>query len=252
MKRRLALAFLSIIWVAPAFGADEPLPKAETILDRYIQVTGGKAAYAERKSEIISGRLEFAALGIKGTLTRYAADPDKYYATTDIDQIGKVEMGVNGGVAWESSALLGPRIKSGEERAQALREARLNGMFHWQDLYSKAETTGEETVDGEPCYKVVMTPSEGKPETMYFEKKSGLLKKTTVIAASQLGDVPADVIASEYKNFGGILTPSKATQKAAGQEFSITIDSVQVNPDIPAARFELPAAIQALVAKGKQ
>ena len=247
MNRRIAIAVLFGL-VAPVFAADE-LPAGESLLDRYIEVTGGKAAYEKRKSEVVTGRLEFAALGIKGKMTRYAAEPDKYYSSTEIDQIGKVEMGVSGGVAWENSALLGPRVKSGEEKAQSLREARMNASYHWRDLYTKAETTGLEDVDGKPCYKVVVTPKEGKPETLYFEKDSGLLKKTTVIAASQMGDVQAEIIASEYKDFGGILVPAKATQKAAGQEFSIIIDNVAVNPEIPAERFELPAAIKALVDK---
>ena len=31
-------------------------------------------------------------------------------------------MGVNGPIAWENSAILGPRVKTGVERAEAIRE----------------------------------------------------------------------------------------------------------------------------------
>ena len=231
--------------------ADPELPSAETILDRYIEVTGGKAAYEAHKTEIITGKLEFAAAGVKGAILQYSAEPDKYYSSLDIDGIGKVEMGVIGGVAWEKSALIGARIKQGEERAQALREARMNAPFHWHDLYSKAETTGVETVNGEECYKVVLTPEGGKPETMFFEKKSGLMRKTTLVAASPMGEISADVIAGEYKDFGGLLVPSKITQKAAGQEFTTTIESIKVNDAIPADRFELPPEVKALLTRVK-
>lgn len=246
MNRRTVLQAL-LAGILPALAAGQALPPAAQILDRYIQATGGKAAYESRKSEIDTGTLEFAAQGIKGTIVRYSQDPDQYYSSLDIQNIGKVEMGVSGGVAWEKSALLGARIKTGEEKAQALREARMNSSYHWRDLYTKAETVGTETVDGQECYKVILTPTEGKPETMYFEKKSGLLKKTTLIAASQMGDVPAELVAVEYRDFGGLLTPVRITQKAAGQEFTITIDDVKVNPEIPADRFELPAEIKALL-----
>jgi len=50
------------------FAADEPLPKAETILDRSIEVTGGKAAYEKRKTEITTGTFEFSGKGVKGTI----------------------------------------------------------------------------------------------------------------------------------------------------------------------------------------
>jgi hypothetical protein len=231
--------------------AEAELPSAESILDRYIEVTGGKAAYQARKTEIATGRLEFAAAGIKGAIVQYSAEPEKYYSTLDIDGIGQVEMGVIEGVAWEKSALLGARIKQGEERAQALREARMNAPYHWRDLYTRAETVGIDDVNGQECYKLVLTPREGKPETMYFEKKSGLMRKTTLVASSPMGDINADIIAAEYKDFGGLMVASKITQKAAGQEFTTTIDNIKINETIPSGRFDLPAEVRALLPKGK-
>src|SRR5690242_15839988 len=98
MNRRVFLCLLT----PPAEFAADPLPSAESILDRYVQVTGGKAAYEKRKTEIAHGTVEYAAIGIKGSLTRYAAEPDKYYASLEIDGLGKVETGINGQVAWEN------------------------------------------------------------------------------------------------------------------------------------------------------
>jgi hypothetical protein len=106
-------------------------------------------------------------------------------------------------------------------------------------------------VEGAPCYKVVMTPREGHPVIMYFEKESGLMRKTSVIAASQLGDIPADSISKEYKRFDGILEPAKVTEKVAGQEFTITIETVKVNQPIPAEKFALPEEVKALLARQK-
>src|SRR4029077_2471890 len=97
MNRRILILLLAFAGagVTSVYGAD-PLPSAESILDRYVQVTGGKQAYEKRTSEIAHGTVEFAALGIKGSMTRYAAQPDKYYYTVDIAAIGKMEAGVNG------------------------------------------------------------------------------------------------------------------------------------------------------------
>jgi hypothetical protein len=253
MTRRKMLPILSILTVLsslPVLHAADALPTPEAIMDRYIEVTGGKAAYAKRTSEIMTGTLDFAAQGIKGKIQRYSAEPDKYYATLDITGIGAIEMGVADGVAWEKSAIMGPRIKSGDEKAQALREASLNASLNWRKHFPKAEVQGMETIDGDECYKVVLTPPDGHAQTMYFSKKSGLALKTTMVATSQLGEVPVSVTVSDYKNFNGVLVPSKTTQKAAGQEFTITVESVQLNPEIPAERFALPAEIKALAAKG--
>ena len=247
MNRRMSLVLLA--GAAIGFAAD-PLPSAESVLDRYVQVTGGKQAYEKRKTEIAHGTLEYTALGIKGTITRWAADPDKYYAALEIQGLGNVEMGVNGGVAWENSAILGPRIKNGVERAEAIREGNMNSTLNWRKLYPKVENAGIETIDGEECYKIVMTPSEGQPIVGYYQKKSGLQVKMTTVSSTQMGDIPVELIASDYKDFGGILEPAKVVQKAGPQEFTITLDRVEVNPAIPPERFDLPSAVRQLVEAG--
>jgi hypothetical protein len=247
MKRRI-FGVILLVCAAAAFAAD-PLPSAESVLDRYVQVTGGKQAYEKRKSEIAHGTVEFAAIGIKGSMTRYAAEPDKYYTSMEIEGLGKVEMGVNGAVAWENSALLGPRVKTGLERAEAIREGSMNSTLNWRKLYPKVENAGIESIDGEDCYKVIMTPAEGQPMIGYYQKKSGLQVKITTISTTQMGDIPVELIASDYKNFGGILEPAKVIQKAGPQEFTMTLDSVEVNPAIPPAQFALPAEVRKLVDK---
>jgi outer membrane lipoprotein-sorting protein len=246
IKRFVLVAFLGGF---AAFAAEEALPKAETILDRYVEVTGGKAAYQKRKTESASGTVELTALGVKGTVTRFAADPDKSYTAMDIAGVGRMEAGSGGGIAWENSAVLGPRVKSGEEKAQAVREDTFNAELNWRKLYPKVETAGVEMVDGEECYKVVLTPAEGKPQTMYFQKQSGLVVKMTTTAVTQMGEVPTEIKMSEYKSFGGVLVPTKTVQKAAGQEFTVTLQTVTVNEAVPAGRFEPPAEVKALLNK---
>ncbi len=242
-------ALITVLGAFVAFGADDALPKAETILDHYIEVTGGKAAYEKRKSEITTGTVEFAAQGLKGTLTHYAAAPDKSYSVIELDGIGKMEEGAINGIVWDKNPMLGPRIKSGEEKAQGLRGAMFNSHLNWRKAYTKAETVGVENVEGEDCYKVVLTPNEGKPETAYFSKKTGLEVKRTTTAVSPMGEMQVEAIASNYKDFDGILEPTKVVQKVAGQELVMTIQSIKVNPEIPADKFEPPAEIKALMNK---
>jgi hypothetical protein len=244
MKRLVFLApFLAFTLLA------DDLPKAESILDRYLEVTGGKALYQKRKTEIATGTVELPSQGLKGTLTRYAAEPDKNYSVVELEGIGKIESGSVGGIAWDKNAITGPRVKTGEEKAQALREGTFNEHLNWRKNFAKAETAGVETVDGEECYKVVLTPPEGKPENVYYQKKSGLAVKATATVVSQMGEVPMEQTLSDYKDFGGILMPSKIHQKVAGQELLMTIQTVKVNEEIPASKFDPPADVKELLTK---
>lgn len=239
---------LCVLLPSTFFGADAT-PTAESLLDRFVEVTGGKAAYEKRKTEVDHGTVEFAAMGLKGTVVQYYQPPGQFYMAMELPGAGKIESGLTDGVAWENSVLQGPRIKAGEEKAQSVRAADMNSFSHWRDVYKKAEMAGEETVEGEPCYKVVLTPVDGRPETVYFEKKSGLMRKSAVVAASQFGDIAAETISTEYRRFDGILAPAKITEKVAGQSFTITIETAEANTAIPAAKFALPDDVKLLLAK---
>jgi len=249
MTRRIALVTLLASVAAHGFVADDSLPKPETIIDRYIEVTGGRAAYENRKSEVSTGTVELAAQGVKGTLVQYAAAPDNSYTAMEFDGVGKFEQGSADGVAWEKSTLLGPRVKSGAEKSQALREAVFNLELNWKKFYDKAETAGVETIDGEECYKVVLTPADGKAETRYYQKKSGLLVKMNMVGVNQMGEIHVESVVSDYKPFDGVLMATHLLQRAAGQEIGMTIQTVKTNQEIPATRFQLPPDIKALLTK---
>jgi hypothetical protein len=243
------LAVLLLASPFALFCADESLPTAESVLNHFIDVTGGKAAHEKLHNQVEHGTMEFAAQGIKGAMTIYEAAPDQTRAVIELAGIGKIEDGSGAGVAWENSALQGPRIKSGQERTEALRDSTFNAILFWQKLYSKAETTGIETVEGQECYKIVMTPSEGHPTSEFYDKKSGLLIKTQATRASSMGDISAETVYQDYRKEGDLLLPHKLIQRAAGQEFQITVQSVEFNANLPAGTFDPPAEIQALLNK---
>jgi hypothetical protein len=64
-----------------------------------------------------------------------------------------------------------------------------------------------------------------------------------------MGEAPVEMVASDYKNMGGVVVPTKMTEKLAGQEITITLQDVKTNQTIPADRFEPPAEIKALLNK---
>jgi hypothetical protein len=244
---KLALALLAASF--PLLSADEPLPSVQTVLDHWIAATGGRAAWEARHNLLQHATLDFSKAGLKGSLIIYEAAPDKFLGVTDLPGVGKIASGSNGEVAWESTALQGPRIKQGAEKEDALREGAFNADLYWQKLYVKGETTGVETVEGHDCYKIVLTPKNSKPVTEYYDKASGLLVKTMTTVNSQLGEITAEIIYGDYQKDAGVLTPHRMVNRAAGQEFVIQIQSVETNADLPKDRFDLPPEIQALVDK---
>jgi carboxyl-terminal processing protease len=134
-----------------------------------------------------------------------------------------------------------------EKRFGDVTYVRFNAPIHWREMYPTVETVGIESINGEDAYRVLQTPAEGSTVTTYYSVKTGLAIKSTTTLASQMGNIPVEAAMSEYKEFEGVLSPTKMVQNAAGQTINISIDSVQVNVDIPDERFDLPEAVQALV-----
>ncbi|HYL38286.1 MAG TPA: hypothetical protein VEV17_20380 [Bryobacteraceae bacterium] len=246
------LAFAILLTPVALFCADEPLPPAATVLSRYVEATGGRAALEKHHNQVQHCSIEIAAMGVKGAMTIYEAEPNKDRAVIELAGIGKIESGSNGEVAWENNPLQGPRIKQGVERIDALRDATFNAALVWQKLYAKVETTGVETTEGHECYRVVLTPKEGSPTTEYFDKKSGLLVKTSATRTTSMGQFSAEIVYDDYRKDGDLLAPHKLIQRAASQEFQILVQSAESNVELPNGIFDLPPEVQALLKKSDQ
>jgi hypothetical protein len=244
MRRSLSLSLIL------ALAGLAQTPTAEQIVDRHLEVTGGRAAHEKIRTETMTGLMEMRAQGIKGRMTGFKNDRNESYNSVEIDGVGKIEEGFHNGIAWEKSAMAGPRIKTGEEKAFFAREAAAGKEARWRDFYSKAELTGEEPVGGVDCFKVVLTPKDGaRAETRFYEKGSGRLKRVTMVMATPMGDLPVDSTFADYKEFGGIQVPTAIQTRMAGQQMSMSINSVEYNKEIPAEKMIPPPDVRALAEK---
>jgi hypothetical protein len=241
------MKLLVCLLAAPLLFAADP-PSGEKILDLSIEKSGGAAAYARAKSVVMTGTVEMMGHSISGPVAVYEKD-GKSYTEIELPGIGKVEEGFDGTVAWESNSIQGPRVKDGEERAMAARDARMSQLSSWREIYTSAKTVGSEDVNGKPAWKVIAVPKDGKPETMYFDKESGLLVRSAQVVTMAMGEIPVEAELSDYRVVQGIKTPFTMTQKAMGQVMTMHFEKVTYNAEIAPDRFDLPAAVKVLADK---
>jgi hypothetical protein len=229
-------------------------PTAEAILDRYIEATGGKAAYGRLKSQVARGTIEFVGQGIKGTVETHALVRNNSLTVIDLTGIGKIQSGVTDGVVWQSSAIQGSRIAEGEEAQQMLRSSRLDSPVHWREIYEDFKVEGLEDLDGKAVYKVSFrAKGAADPQTNWYDKETGLLLRTQMVIASPMGKVPVLTKLSEYRDAGGgILQPARMEQKLGPQTMLTVFESAESNVEIPAEKFAFPPDIQKLLDKKKE
>ncbi|MCL1894431.1 MAG: hypothetical protein FWG02_09395 [Holophagaceae bacterium] len=222
------------------------LPSGESIMDKYIEATGGIEAYKKIKNSVAKGTMMMPAMGISANLTIYSAEPNLQLQEAEIPGMGKMLEGVDGKIAWSYNPMSGPSIKTGKEGDTAL----LNAEFreeNWRKKYSKIEALAIETVQGEECYKVQLTPNAGDPRTSYYSIKSGLLLKHEATTESEIGTITIEILVKDYKKVGELLMPHRMEQKVAGQELTIVMTEIKNNVDIPKSTFDPPAEVKALL-----
>jgi len=226
------------------------MPTGDSLLQRYVDRSGGAEAYAKAKNMSMTGTVEIEGRNISGEVTIFE-EGEKSWTAMEFAGIGKIEEGFDGETAWENSALQGPRILEGEEKITAKRAATLALITTWRDVYKEARTTGSEDVNGKPAWKVEMTPKEGRPETFYFDRDSGLLVRTSAVLSSPLGEISTQATMSDFRMVQGIFTPFAMTENAMSQSIVMKFNKIAYNVTIPAERFALPAEVKALLEKKK-
>jgi hypothetical protein len=250
----LAVAGIGVVrLVTPARAAAASLPRAEVLIQKMIDATGGKAAYDGMKSRFLAGKMSLPKSGIEMTYTSWAERPNKSYVLMESPALGKMESGCDGATVWENSSMAGPNVKKGAERAMQLREADFDRWTNWKKYYESATTAGADTVSGHAAWMVQMVPREGTPELMWFDQATGLLLKASVKVQTEMGEVPFEVLHEDYREVCGTKIAFRTRQVMMGgaQEMVSTTDSVVCNPTIPKDRFALPAEVKAVLEKAK-
>lgn len=239
----MRLMILTAAAVSLIYAAD--LPTGESLLKRSVEKSGGAQAYARAKSVSMTGKVEMEGRNISGTVT-LLEEGKKSYTAMEFAGIGKVEEGYNGDTAWEDSALQGPRVLDGDEKAAAKRASTLWVIAAWREVFNDAKTIGPADVDGKPAWQVEMVAKEGKPETWFFDRDSGLLVKTSGVVSTAMGDLSTELIMSDFRPVDGILTPFTMTQKAMSQTIVMHLDKIAFNAAIPPDRFDPPNSVKSL------
>lgn len=223
---------------------------AAEILDRYVEVTGGEAAYARFHNRVTRGTFEITQAGIQGDVTIYHARPHQMYTVLDLEDIGRQESGVSGDVVWELSPMTGPRIKTGEEQLTALRDGTFDRFVIWRELYPETAYEGIEEIDGQSCHRVVLKPDGGSPQTFYFDQRTGLMIQASSEVATPMGAISVDTYPGDYREVDGVLIPFTARVEVMGQSRTITTTGVEHNVALDDDIFDLPDEIQVLLDQG--
>jgi hypothetical protein len=220
----------------------KPEITADQVLEKYVEMTGGRAAYEKITSSISKGTMEITAQNIRGTVETYSKAPTKFLLVQAIDGVGQFTQGYDGQMGWGQDPFLGLRNLEGAELANFKRDASFHSDLKWRELYDKVELVGTQKVGDRDAYVIRMTPSIGKPVTRYFDTETFLIVRSDVVSETPFGTLNMESYPSDYRVVDGVKMPFQLMMKAPSGEMVMKITEVKNNVDIDDAKFVKPAA----------
>jgi predicted Zn-dependent peptidase len=216
---------------APTVKTVDATVTPQSILQKAIDASGGAAALAAIKDVQLTGSASIQGTDI--TITQKNILPSAY----------SFDMGVKGMTLQKKMLKDGKYTQTGQGGAKEADEKDKEEMneeaaFFIEPYLLKQsgytmEMKGIEQVEGKDAYVVSVKSPAKREQTHYFDTKTGLRVKQTVIQQGPMGTMPVTTTFADYKSFNGVQIPTQMTLDV-GMKIDIKFTDVKVNTGLKA------------------
>ena len=214
----------------------------DQIFDKFIQASGGAARVNALTSYTAKGKsLLFGEVG-EGNPAEIFAKADGHVATFVHQQEGDVVRAYDGTNAWWQLPLtVTPQYPL---TATLLEGAKFDAVmaFPWKirPFFTNWRVSYPTSIDGVDVDVVQGNSPTGMIGTLYFDKKTGLLKRYIRYANTMVGRIPTQVDYDDYRDVAGVKMPFKYSYAWVSERDDWTFTSYEPNVAIDAAKFGRP------------
>jgi hypothetical protein len=221
----------------------------ETILAKHAAARGGEEAWKQVRSLRYQGIWEAFSTENPSTIQRLR--PNLYRLDLDIFG-GPATVACDGEKAWLKGASLG--VPDGQEvgggwKSNLLHDAVFGPrLLHLAGNGAEIELLGREDVEGIEAWKLKVTPPGGDEETWFLDAATFL----ELMRISRIHDVfsgpnivlEMETFFMEFKPVGDVVIPFRE-ERHFGTRYQVQqAETIEVNPEIDAAIFAVPASPQ--------
>lgn len=240
MKRIVSLAlagvFLLALLVQPGTAQT-----AKEILEKMIEVQGGKKAIESIKDMTLSGTIEMPMQGLSGAISVYKKEPNK--RRVDVELMGMVFAQAYDGKAgwWTNPQTGGVEDMSEDQLTEAKREAMPVISILYPEKYGITITyKGKESIEGKDYFVLHELYSDGFETTLFIDTETYLIFKSKMKTPGPMGnEVEMEQFQSDYRKENGLLMAHNIIAYAEGEEIQkIIIEEVKFNTGLDDSLFE--------------
>jgi outer membrane lipoprotein-sorting protein len=217
---------------------------ADEIVEKNIQARGGKDKIKAVQTVRMTGKMTVGP-GMEAPFTLEMARPAKARMEFSLQGMTAVQA-FDGKTGWAVMPFLGktePEVLPAEELSQMEEQSDLDGaLVDYKAKGHQVEYLGKADYEGTPVHKLKVTLKAGKVVTYFVDAESFLELKTESKNKIQGQEVDTETVVGDYKEVGGVLFAHSMQSKIKGGQngMTMTIDKIEVNPEVAATRFEMP------------
>jgi hypothetical protein len=217
--------------------AQESLPSADQILDKYLAAAGGAEALHKIKTRVQKGTVE--AAGQQYAIEIYSEAPEKRLSISH-PSFGESVTAFNGQAGWLTTPR-GVHPMNASEQQSARIDAQIYFPVRLRELYQEFKVLTGETIDGHATFLVTAKGAATPPLRLYFDQQTGLLLRLIRYTETPLGRNPLQVDHTDYRDASGLKIPYQWTLTRTNGSFTIRINSVEQNIPIDEKLFIMPS-----------
>ncbi len=219
----------------------------QEVLEQAIEARGGLEKLRSVKSYRMKGKMSAGGGQFEAPFQIEWKRPNKIRIEFTFQGMTGVQA-FDGETAWAVLPFMGDSTpqRLPEEQAEQLREqADFEGPYVDGEAKGyKVEYLGEDEVEGTPVHKLKVTNKRGEVQYHYLDAEYFLPIKITGKRKVRGQEIEGETVLGDYKPVEGILFPFSIENRAAGGPVGggqvVTIESIELNVEVPDERFTMP------------
>lgn len=235
-RPRLCL-FLVLSVLSSAAGAQTP----DEVLAKHAAAHGGLEAWRAVRSLIVTGTVAHYSNPGPFVFEWRQPDSSRFEQTAFGRQILFVH---HGGVTWWLQPLWGvekPAVITDQTQAALIRKAASfdSPLIDAAAKGNQVELLGKDEVDGQPAWKLKVTRKDGSEETWFLDPSTFLEIARVDRVFDSIGIKERWTYYSDFRTAEGLVIAHRQDQEYSIRHVALTVEKVQVNPEIDPGRFKM-------------
>lgn len=237
LQRILLLSFTVAL-----FGNFAQAQNADEIINKYVEVIGGKDKWKKVTSMVQTGK--FPQGGMEFPFTAYSKTPNKSKVVVSFQGKEIVARAFDGKEAWGTNFMNMQQEKKNEEETKEMAKEEFEPkLIDYASKGHKAELAGKETIEGSECHKLKFTEKDGEIAYYFFDSENfALIMVRSLAKSGPIKGQELETFFSDYKDVGnGLMVPHLVESKYKGQTAQkIIIENVKLDESIDDKNFTFP------------